>query len=73
MADDLNNRGRRDRVRVNVHEKHELRYWRERFGCSAGELRDAVDAVGVMAKDVEQHLNAKRRPSASSNPAGADD
>jgi hypothetical protein len=27
MADNLSNRGMQDRVRVNVHEKHELRYW----------------------------------------------
>jgi len=73
MADDLSKRGPQDRVRVNIHEKHERRYWCERLGCSPAELRDAVHAVGVMVKDVEAHLEAKRRPDASSSPAGADD
>jgi hypothetical protein len=44
-----------------------------RFSCSSSELRDAVHAVGVMVKDLEAHFADKRRPGASSNPAGADD
>jgi len=26
MSDDLNNRGQQDRIRINVHEEHEVRY-----------------------------------------------
>ncbi len=83
MSDNPNKRGREDRARVNVHESHELRYWTGKFGCTQRQLREAVDAVGVMAKDVAAHLGfspqprrpraakAKRRP-ASEPPAGAD-
>ena len=41
MADDLTNRGPRDRNRVDVNEDWELRYWTKKFGCTATELRDS--------------------------------
>ena len=72
MADDLSKRGREDHIRINVHEDHERRYWCEKFDCSEVELRDAVDVVGVMVKDVAAHFEAKRRPAAD-GPAGAGD
>jgi hypothetical protein len=56
MADDVKKRGRRDRARVNVHEAHELRYWTKKFGCTQRALREAVDEVGVMTRDVEKQL-----------------
>lgn len=56
MADKLSERGRQDRIRINVHEDHELRYWCGKFACSADELRAAVAAVGPMAGDVEKQL-----------------
>lgn len=57
MADDTTNRGQADRIRVNIHEEHELEYWSKRFGCTRGELVQAVKQVGVMAADVEKALN----------------
>jgi hypothetical protein len=59
MSDNLHNRGPADRTRVNVNESWELRYWCKEFNCTEAQLRAAVRAVGVMAKDVRAHL-AKR-------------
>jgi hypothetical protein len=56
MADDLKDRGPRDRERVNVNEDWEVRHWCEAFGCTEEELRDAVRRVGVMATDVRRAL-----------------
>jgi hypothetical protein len=56
MADDLTKRGPQDRDRINVNEAHEVRYWCGKFHCSERALRQAVDEVGVMAKDVEAFL-----------------
>jgi len=56
MFDDLSNRGPADRARINVNEPHEIVYWTKALGCSEEDLRRAVDAVGVMAQDVREHL-----------------
>lgn len=56
MSDDLNNRGQQDRIRINVNEEHEVRYWTEELGVTREELERAVKAVGVMVEDVRKHL-----------------
>jgi hypothetical protein len=56
MADDLKNRGEPDRSRINTSEDHEIRYWTQKFGVSADELRAAVQAVGTSADAVAKHL-----------------
>jgi hypothetical protein len=56
MSDDLNNRGGQDRIRVNVNEPHEIRYWTEQLGVSEAELRATVSAVGPAAEAVREHL-----------------
>jgi len=56
MSDDLKNRGPQDRLRINVHEEHEVRYWTQELGISREDLERAVLAVGVMASDVRKHL-----------------
>lgn len=56
MSDDLNNRGQQDRIRINVHEEHEMLYWTQELGVSREELAQAVKDVGVMAVDVRKHL-----------------
>jgi hypothetical protein len=58
MSDDKTKTNVQDRTRVNVNKDYELRYWSEKFGCTHDELRAAVKAVGVMAKDVEAHLKS---------------
>jgi len=60
MGDDRSNRGPRDRSRVNVNEDYEVRYWCGKFGCTEPELREAVNAVGVMADAVEAYLKKKK-------------
>lgn len=54
MSDDLNKRGQQDRIRINVHEEHEVRYWTKEFAVTLGQLEQAVKAVGVMAEDVRK-------------------
>jgi uncharacterized protein DUF3606 len=61
MVDDLTNRGPRDRNRVDVNEDWELRYWTKKFGCTSTELRNAVQAVGVMADKVEAYVKQQKR------------
>jgi hypothetical protein len=56
MSDDLNIRGQQDRLRINVNEEHEVRYWTEKLGVSKEELQKAVAAAGPMAADVQKTL-----------------
>jgi AraC-like DNA-binding protein len=56
MADDLGERGRPDRDRINVNEDYELRDWAKKFGVSPEEVRRAVQQVGDRADAVRQHL-----------------
>ncbi|WP_322514202.1 DUF3606 domain-containing protein [Rhodopseudomonas palustris] len=56
MGDDKTIRGPADRARVNVHEDYEVKYWTQKFGVSADQLRRAVKAVGPMARDVARYL-----------------
>ncbi|MCP2518649.1 hypothetical protein D3C87_1121240 [compost metagenome] len=59
MSDDLKNRGAQDRSRINVNEAHELRYWTNELGVSDEQLRKAVQAVGVSATAVREHLKSQ--------------
>jgi len=45
-----------DRKRINVNEDYELRYWTEKFGVSAEDLKRVVERVGPMADDVARAL-----------------
>ena len=56
MADDLHNRGPKDRDRVNTSEDWELKYWSTKFGVTADQLKAAVKAVGPMVTDVRKKL-----------------
>ena len=56
MADDTTKQGKQDRDRINVNEDYELRDWSKKFGVSPEELKSAVQKVGPMVKDVQQHL-----------------
>jgi len=60
MSDDRSKKGPADRARVNIHEPYEVRYWCEKFDCSKARLELAVKTVGVMAKDVEANLRARK-------------
>jgi hypothetical protein len=56
MADDTTNRGGQDRKRIDVSQDYECRFWAEKFGVSADELKRAVQKVGPMADDVARSL-----------------
>jgi hypothetical protein len=59
MADNPGLRGTQDRQRIDIHQEHEIRYWTEKLGVSADELRAAVEAVGPMADAVEQRVRGR--------------
>ena len=59
MADNTAARGQQDRSRINVNQEHEVRYWTEKFGISAEELRKVVGEVGPMADAVEQRVRGR--------------
>jgi len=61
MADDKGKPGGQDRTRIDVSEAYELRYWSNRFGVSAEQLKAAVQAVGTNAQDVQMHLKGRAR------------
>lgn len=63
MSDDLNNRGAQDRVRINLSEEHEIRYWTNALEVSEAELRRLVGEVGDQAEAVRTALAEKRPPS----------
>ena len=61
MADDKGKPGGQDRTRIDVSEEYELRYWSNRFGVSAEQVKAAVKAVGTNAQDVQMHLKGRAR------------
>jgi hypothetical protein len=56
MVDDLKNRGAQDRLRVNVHEDYEVRYWTEKWGVTQEQLVKAVLKAVVSAEAVARQL-----------------
>ncbi len=56
MADDLTNRGPKDRARIDIHEKWELTYWAKHFGVTEAKIIEAVGKAGVMVVDVKKYL-----------------
>ena len=53
---DLKKRGPADRVRVNIHEEWERRWWCEHYGVNEEWLKAAVEKVGVMTEDMKKEL-----------------
>ena len=60
MADNPDLRGGQDRVRINMQQEHEVRYWTEKFNVSREDLQKAVASAGPMAADVEKALQGSR-------------
>jgi len=56
MADDRNDRGTRDRQRVNMSEDYEVAHWTQKGGVSREELAGAVRQVGQMSAAVAKQL-----------------
>jgi hypothetical protein len=60
MSDNTSNSGGQDRQRINVHQDHELRDWAKKFNATPEQIKDAVQAVGDRADEVELHLKGSR-------------
>ncbi|UPG87646.1 DUF3606 domain-containing protein [Luteibacter aegosomatis] len=58
MSDSKSNRGAADRERINVNEDYEVRYWTQQLGISESRLREVVERVGPMTKDVRAALKS---------------
>ena len=56
MADNPGIRSGQDRLRINMQQEHEVRYWTEKFNVSREDLQKAVDSAGPMVADVEKVL-----------------
>lgn len=56
MSDDKSKKGPQDRSRISTSEDYEVRYWCEKFGVTADELKAAVKKVGNSAAAVEREL-----------------
>ncbi|MBB5710819.1 DUF3606 domain-containing protein [Sphingomonas xinjiangensis] len=56
MSDNKELRAPQDASRIALHEDYEVRYWSNKFGVTHEQLKEAVDAVGHSAEDVEKHL-----------------
>jgi len=52
MVDDLSKKGAQDRSCINIHEDYEVRYWSNKLGVLADELKSAVQKVGNSAQTV---------------------
>jgi hypothetical protein len=56
MADNRTITGQADRIRINMNEDYEVRYWTQKWNISREELTAAVREAGVMVKDVAKNL-----------------
>jgi Protein of unknown function (DUF3606) len=56
MANDRTFKAPQDRIRINLSEDYEVRYWCKKFGVTPDILREAVDKVGNSTKAVEVEL-----------------
>jgi hypothetical protein len=54
--DDKSKPGEPDRSRINIHEPYEVAYWTKELNVTAEQLKNAVNAVGPMVKDVRRYL-----------------
>lgn len=61
MADNKTKKGKADRSRINMSERYEVDYWKNKFGVSGQALGGAIRAVGSSdAKKVEAYLKSKK-------------
>ena len=55
-----------DASRIELVEDHELRYWTREFRCSAKQLLEAIESVGIDSAAVGEYI-ARRRESGAAN------
>jgi hypothetical protein len=44
---------------IDIRQPYQVAYWKQRFDVSEEELREAVQAAGELARNVEAHLKSK--------------
>lgn len=54
--DNKSKRGKPDRIRISVTQKHELRHWAKALQISQARLKNIVAITGPMVKDVKEFL-----------------
>jgi hypothetical protein len=60
MPHDVKKRSGEDHHRINLASEDEVREWAKKFDASPQQIREAVQAVGNRADDVELHLKGSR-------------
>jgi GNAT superfamily N-acetyltransferase len=45
-----------DRLKINVRDAWELRWWCRQFGCTEVQLKQAIEAMGAIAGNVRKYL-----------------
>lgn len=58
-SDDARLLGPTDRARIDVDAPAEMRHWVREFGRPAGQLKEAVQAVGPLVSDVRVYLQRR--------------
>ena len=71
MPDNTQKTGGQDRKRINVNQDYELQDWSDKFGVTKERLKEAVEAVGDSAKQVEKYLKGGEHGSGSSERPGS--
>jgi ABC-type transporter Mla subunit MlaD len=60
MENDLAGNGGPQAQRIDVNRAQDLREWSRKLDTTEDQLRDAIQAVGPLASDVEDHLKGSR-------------
>lgn len=60
MIEDKSGSGDQAPNRINVAQASELDVWAKKLNASPEQIKDAVQAVGDLASDVEEHLKGSR-------------
>ncbi|MBO9571072.1 MAG: DUF3606 domain-containing protein [Chitinophagaceae bacterium] len=61
MPDNRENRGQRDRQRIDADELYEMNYIADKLGVSKEEVRNAIAEVGNNREKVEEYLRGKSK------------
>jgi hypothetical protein len=61
MSDDKSNRGKQDRVRINIHEDFEVSYWSKELGVTPEQLKEMVEQLGPSADTIRQAVKRKSK------------
>jgi hypothetical protein len=61
-----------DTTRIDIEQPEELRKWARKFDASPDQIKEAVQAVGDRADEVEMHLKGSRSTMNAERVANAD-